>query len=201
MEPTKVQRLAQILRVLVLAVFVCNLICLPLVPGLAALLADGGPAMLRAALVAALGLPGYEGTGFSSLPLFFLNCLWAVWAVVRTGQTAAALLTVFFWLCGGCTAVILWQAKKVLDTILEGSPFQLCNARALQRAAVCCWVISAAALVRLLLWLWAEGSAAPLFTYNTLFIPAFFMGGLLFLVMSALFRQAAELKEDQDLTI
>lgn len=40
-----------------------------------------------------------------------------------------------------------------------------------------------------------------LFTYNTLFIPAFFMGGLLFLVMSALFQQAAELKEDQDLTI
>ena len=27
------------------------------------------------------------------------------------------------------------------------------------------------------------------------------MGGLLFLVMSALFRQAAELQEDQDLTI
>ena len=42
---------------------------------------------------------------------------------------------------------------------------------------------------------------APLFTYNALAIPAFFMGGLLFLVMSALFRQAAELKEDQDLTI
>ena len=34
-----------------------------------------------------------------------------------------------------------------------------------------------------------------------LFVPAFFMAGLLFLVMSALFRQAAELKEDQDLTI
>ncbi|RKI70554.1 DUF2975 domain-containing protein [bacterium 1xD42-67] len=33
------------------------------------------------------------------------------------------------------------------------------------------------------------------------FVPAFFIRGLLFLVMSALFRQAAELKEDQDLTI
>ena len=40
-----------------------------------------------------------------------------------------------------------------------------------------------------------------IYTYNTLFIPIFLMGGLLFLVMSALFRQAAELKEDQDLTI
>ena len=32
-------------------------------------------------------------------------------------------------------------------------------------------------------------------------IGGFFMAGLLFFVMSALFQQAAELKEDQDLTI
>ena len=37
--------------------------------------------------------------------------------------------------------------------------------------------------------------------YTALFVPAFFMAGLLFLVMSALFRQAAELQEDRDLTI
>jgi len=42
---------------------------------------------------------------------------------------------------------------------------------------------------------------APLITYNAAAVPIFFMGGLLFLVMSALFRQAAELQEDQDLTI
>ena len=33
------------------------------------------------------------------------------------------------------------------------------------------------------------------------FVPGFFMAGLLFLVMSALFRQAAALQEDQNLTI
>ena len=89
----------------------------------------------------------------------------------------------------------------MLDTILQGNPFQNANARALKRAAVCCWVISGLALVRLVLWLWAEGNPAPLFTYTALFVPAFFMAGLLFLVMSALFRQAAGLQEDQDLTI
>ena len=77
----------------------------------------------------------------------------------------------------------------------------MANARSMKRAALCCWVISAASLVRLILWLWAEGNPAPLFTYTALFIPAFFMAGLLFQVMSALFRQAAEMKEDQDLTI
>ena len=201
MEQTAVQRLARVLRVLVLAVFFLNLLVMPLVPGLSALLAEGGPCMVRLALAAALDLPGYEGIGFSSLPLFFLNSLWAVWAVAGRGEVTVALLTVFFWLCGACTALILWQAKTVLDTILAGDPFQLANARALRRAAVCCWIISGAALVRLVLWLWAEGNSDPLFTYTALFVPAFFMGGLLFQVMSALFRQAAELKEDQDLTI
>lgn len=41
----------------------------------------------------------------------------------------------------------------------------------------------------------------PLLSYNALFVPVFFMAGLLCLVMSALFRQAAELKAENDLTI
>ena len=57
------------------------------------------------------------------------------------------------------------------------------------------------ALIRCLWELSQLKNLAPLFTYNALAIPVFFMGGLLFLVMSALFRQAAELQEDQDLTI
>ena len=68
-------------------------------------------------------------------------------------------------------------------------------------AAVCCFLISAAALLRLAWGLAYYQSIGPLLTYNALFVPIFFMAGLLCLVMSALFRQAAELKEDQDLTI
>ena len=44
-------------------------------------------------------------------------------------------------------------------------------------------------------------SLQPLATYNALFVPIFAMFGLLCLVMSALFRQAAELKAENDLTI
>ena len=127
---------------------------------------------------------------------FLSEALWGVWT-----DNILSLVTLFLWLCGICTAVILWQAKKVLDTILAQKPFQMTNARCLHRAAVCCWIIAGAALVRLGLWLWADGTPAPLFTYTALFIPAFFMAGLLFQVMSVLFRQASELKEDQDLTI
>lgn len=194
MEQTSVQKMAKVLRVLVMAVFVLNLLVMPLVPGLVVQLVGEGPGRMFGALKAMFGLLGGEEQ--LSVWQFILTALCWVWT-----DRMLTFVTVFFWLCGVCTAVILWQAKKVLDTLMKGSPFQQSNARALKRAAVCCWVISGASLVRLVVWLWTDGTLAPLFTYTTLFVPAFFMAGLLFLVMSALFGQAAELKEDQDLTI
>lgn len=116
-------------------------------------------------------------------------------------QPYAAVLTAFLVFCGTCTAVLLWQGRRVLDTIIQGNTFVRSNAGNMRRAAICCFLISAAALVRMIWGLWYYASALPLFTYNTLFVPVFLMGGLLCMVMSALFRQAAELKEENDLTI
>ena len=104
-------------------------------------------------------------------------------------------------LCGVCTAVILWQGRRVLDTILRGTPFCGENAGNLKRAAVCCFLISAFALVRVLWGVWFFQSVRPLLTYCGLFVPIFLMSGLLCLVMSALFRQAAQIKAENDLTI
>ena len=90
----------------------------------------------------------------------------------------------------------------MLATILAGNPFQMANAQALRRGGgVLLGAVRngpGAADLRGSGW---SGPSPPLFTYNALFVPTFFMGGLLFQVMSALFRQATELKEDQDLTI
>ena len=194
MEKTAVQRLAAILRTMVLIVFVLNLLCLLFVPGMAVICLDRDTMAdpeWRKALAWALHERG--------LLLVGVVCLGGFRSLLE--HAPVGVLSLFFWVCGTCTALILWQARSVLDTILGGNPFQLKNARALNRAAVCCWIISGVALLRLLWWLWHDHSAAPFFTYNALFIPAFLMAGLLFQVMSALFRQAAELKEDQDLTI
>ena len=194
MEKTAVQRLAAVLRTMVLIVFVLNLICLLFVPGMAVICLDRDTMAdpeWRKALVWTLQERGLLFVG--------VVCLGGFRSLLE--RVPVGVLSLFFWLCGTCTALILWQAKKILDTILAGNPFQFRNAQTLNRAAVCCWVISGAALLRLLWWLWHDHSAAPFFTYNALFIPAFLMAGLLFQVMSALFRQAAELKEDQDLTI
>ena len=194
MEKTAVQRLAAVLRTMVLIVFVLNLLCLLFVPGMAVICLDRDTMAdpeWRKALVWTLQERGLLFVG--------VVCLGGFRSLLE--HAPVGVLSLFFWVCGTCTALILWQARSVLDTILGGNPFQLKNARALNRAAVCCWIISGVALLRLLWWLWHDHSAAPFFTYDALFIPAFLMAGLLFQVMSALFHQAAELKEDQDLTI
>ena len=89
----------------------------------------------------------------------------------------------------------------MLDTILKGATFTLGNAANLKRAAVCCFIISGAALIRTVWGLFYYRSIAPFLTYNFLFVPLFLMAGLVCMVMSALFRQAAEMKAENDLTI
>ena len=184
MERTSVQKLARVLRVMVIMVFICNLIVLPIAPSLVYWYANQWELAYRLEI------------GNSVLNLW-LNGLSRVWK----NSPYTLVLALFLVVCGICTALILWQGKRVLDTILRGEPFSLDNAANLRRAAVCCFVISGMALVRLIWGLADYRNIGPLLSYNALFIPIFLMGGLLFLVMSALFRQAAELKAENDLTI
>ena len=197
MEQTNVQKLAKVLRWLVALAFVCNIIALYFVP----------------AIVLLSPIELFQGFWDRLLILLQIQPLWeddiytpmvfvALFAWQEMWREPTSLPYVgFLLLCGISSAQILYQARRVLDTILAGSPFVGKNAQALKSAAVCCWVISGAALLRMILEIIALKNPAPLITYNAAAVPIFFMGGLLFLVMSALFRQAAELQEDQDLTI
>ena len=196
MEQTSVQRLARVLRVMVMIVFICNIIVLFFVPTLAAMFTENhwdGQTMERL-------LTG-ESVGFW---LSFTIHSWnpVIWMMAAAGENQYWLvLSLFLLSCGVCTAAILWQAKRVLDTILKGDPFAMDNAKSMKRAAIYCFLISGAALARLIWGLAYYQSVAPLLTYNALFVPIFLMAGLLCMVMSALFRQAAELKAENDLTI
>jgi len=196
MEQTSVQKLARVLRVLVIITFICNLIALLFVPSLAMLFsADRWDGQTFQDLLSG------ETFGFW-LEMFAMSWHPFTWMMALTAEDLYwPVLSLFLLSCGVCTAVILWQGKRVLDTILKGEPFTLDNAKSLKRAAVCCFLISAAALGRLIWGFAAYRSIAPLLTYNALFVPIFLMAGLLCMVMSALFRQAAELKAENDLTI
>lgn len=191
MKKTNVQKLARILKVLVSITFVCNLLILPIVPGMVGMGSEYG--LWGAA-------EEFKMFGPQFGPLIFLAVCWQYFFRVWRSQYTAV-LTLFLLICGACTAIILWQARRVLGTILAGNPFQVENGKSMKRAAVCCFLISGAALVRVVWRLMYFASPVSLFSYNTLFVPLFAMGGLLCMVMSALFRQAAELKEENDLTI
>lgn len=187
-EMTSVQKLARVLKILVTITFVCNLIALLLVPFISEQRSN------YTEIDVIVGLFQYDFDG--GLAVFFDSPWYQVWQKPYT-----AMLTVFLWACGICTAVILWQARRVLDTVLKGETFTMGNSANMKRAGICCLIISTAALVRLIWGLIYYGDLRPLVTYNALFVPVFFMGFLLCTVMSALFRQAAELKEENDLTI
>jgi hypothetical protein len=201
MESAGVRKLARALRVMVIVMFACNLIALLFVPFFVSLKS----ANISLASVGSDLLYGgdfffdYVSPGGWWLVLYgflFFTSFAEVWA-----ESYTAVLTVFLWACGVCTAVILWQAKRVLDGILKGETFTFANAANMRRAAVCCFVISGAALVRTVWSLVYSRSVLPLLSYNFLFVPVFLMAGLVCMVLSALFRQAAELKSENDLTI
>ena len=197
MEQTKVQKLAKMLRVLVRIAFVCNLIALFFVPAIVLL---SPLELFQFAVDRLLNLLRIVPLGEDDIYIPTLMLVLSCWQMMWLEPTSLPYVG-FLLLCGVCSAQMLYQARRVLDTILAGTPFVLKNALALKRAAACCWVIAGAALLRMILELIALKNPAPLITYNAAAIPIFLMGGLLFLVMSALFRQAAELQEDQDLTI
>lgn len=183
MKKTGVQRLANVLKILVTIVFFCNLTSLFLVP----------------LLVYASGCSVPPG----GITAFEILALWPM-VITTMPQWMSAqdiVLTSFLLFFSGCAAVILWQGRRVLDTILAGDTFTFGNAANMKRAAVCCFLISAGALIRTVWGALTSIGLLWLFAYNALSCPVFLMAGLLCLVMSALFRQAAELKAENDLTI
>lgn len=188
------QKIAEGLDLLILIAFICNIVILYLVPVAVISTSNSFPEGLWDYLNSLL-FPGKDDIVLAGIAASFIAWAW-FW------QDAHDLvLTLFLLVCGSCTAVILWQGRQVLRTVLRGTPFSLENALSLHRAALCAFLISAAALIRVGVNVFLYRSLLPLASYNTLFVPFFAMFGLLCLVMSALFRQAAELKAESDLTI
>ena len=182
MEKMTVKKLSAVLRVLVLILFACNILALLAVPGMTLLI-------------------GAEPPDAKSLFLLLMRAWMPAYWVWMEATAYHLVLGLFLLVCGVCTAVILWQAKRVLDSVQKAEPFSFENAANMRRAAVCCFVITGSAFVRLVIrMVMGEGFSAIL-SYNALFVPVFLVAGLVCMVMSALFRQAAELKAENDLTI
>ena len=134
MERTRVQKLAYALKILVTITFVCNLVALIMVPGLVHI-------GLQQGLAAWLDYDIDD-----TLHMLFLGG-WSPWGF---NGPYADVLSGFLLFCGACMAVILWQGRRVLNTILKATPFCTENRVTLRRAGICCFLISTAALVRVI---------------------------------------------------
>lgn len=198
MNKISVQKLTRVVRVLIIALFVINILALLLLPGLFYFAYDHQAGQLQ-------GVP--EGIrDFIALWNYewddaLANLVQAPWWIISRASAKVVSLMLFLWACGICSAVLLWQAKRVVDTIIAENTFSFVNAANMMRACFCCFGISAAALIRLIWSMVYYHSAMPIFSYNTLFIAVFAVAGLICIVLSAVFRQAAEMKAENDLTI
>lgn len=109
-----------------------------------------------------------------------------------------------FYPCGCASALIIWSVRGILNNLVKNKPFSPDNSVHMLKMSFSCFAISALALTRGIIWLCWYGLGRDFWifkTYNTFFIPSFFLAGLFCLVFSGLFRQAADLKEDNDLVI
>ena len=191
MKRTKTERLADLLTVLS---------CLMLVGDMALILASPALVYFRLGDPAAMSFAQLRATfaydfddGLGNLLRILLREAWE--------QPATLALTLFLLLCGLGAAYVLIQGIRVIAAVADGEPFSLQNAASFRRAAAGCFFIALAAMVRTVWNIWQLGSPEPLMTYSALLIPSFLMGGFLCLLLSALFRQAAEMKAENDLTI
>jgi len=182
MKPAGVQRLAKVLRVMALVLIVCDIIALFFVPAMVVQSRTGTEEAMRF----------FYGEHLPHEYDFSLSMILAAWfAVAVWADQGWSVLTVFLWSCGICGGYILWQGRLLLDSILKETPFSMGNVFCFKRAAVCSFIISGAALLRTVWGFFYYQSAAPLLTCSALFVPVFLMAGLMCMVMSALFRQAA----------
>lgn len=180
-------RLARPLRMLVMAALVCDILAIIYLPVLLT---------LRSARLWALAGGDDVWSALGSLVLAGPT-LW----IFVAANARSLVLAVAVALCGVCAAVLLVYARRILVAIERQQPFCRENAKALGMASWACFGVSLIALVRLGLEVVVWGELAALATYNALAVPVFFLGGLLFRVMAALFHQAVRMKEEQELTI
>lgn len=188
------RKTARILNILALLVLICNCILLYLIP--VSVMSEGS-GLLDGVwnYLSGIFFPGEDDIVAAGIFGSLLAWFW-VWQDVQY-----LIPTLFLIVSGVCTAVILQQGRRVLQTILHSEPFSAENALHLRRAALCCFVIAAAALIRTVSGVLRYQSFRPLTNYNALFVAIFTLAGLLLLIMAALFRQAAEMKAENDLII
>lgn len=101
-------------------------------------------------------------------------------------------LLIFLYFTGVFCLWIVYEMNRIFHTISRANPFQMDNVKSLNRIGLACFVICGAYIVKI-------------FCYNSfltiIIMMIFLIAGLFSIVLAELFRQAAQYKEENDLTI
>lgn len=99
---------------------------------------------------------------------------------------------IIFMIAGVFALVILWELRRMFQSVIKEDPFVMENVTSLKRMGICAFFISALMAVRLFFII----TPAAL-----VLVAVFLIAGLFSLVLSMVFDQAVTFKQENDLTI
>ncbi len=150
-----------------------------------------------------LGEKGLSGLVKRILDLVFLGGLgifvtlpyalkWYMNAIYRTSSENYYFLLGFLYITGIVCLGLVQELRKIFKTLNRRNPFMLDNVKSLNRIGGSCFIIAAAYIVKI-------------FFYNSVLTAiitmVFIIAGLFAVVLAEVFRQAVEVKAENDLTI
>ncbi len=149
-----------------------------------------GEKSLSAAVRRMLDLILLGGAGvFLSLPV---SVRWYFDKVLGPSRENYYFLLVLMYITGFLALCVVYEMRKIFKTLNKKSPFVIDNVKSLNRIAYACFVISAAYIVKILFFS----------SFLTVVISmVFIIAGLFSMVLAGVFRQAVEVKEENDMTI
>lgn len=150
-----------------------------------------------------LGKKGLSGVVKCFLDLVFIGgaCIfitlpitlrWYFDIINRIGNENYNFLLGFLYVTGFLCLIILHEMRKIFKNLNLKNPFIMSNVKSLQRMSISSFIISAAYIVKI-------------FLYNSfltiIIAMVFIIAGLFSIILAEVFRQAVEVKEENDLTI
>ncbi len=127
--------------------------------------------------------------------------------ILDTGQINLSLtITYTLFVVGGMASfAILYYLRKIVYTLINVTPFVSDNVRSLQRISLCCFVITTTYIINF--FCNRQYIDFKIITYDFTGIHTdfeafiFFFAGCFLLILSEVFKQAVQVKEENDLTI
>lgn len=127
--------------------------------------------------------------------------------ILDTGHLDLSLtITYTLFVVGGIASLaILYYLRKIVCTLIKVTPFVSDNVRSMERISICCFIITSNYIINF--FCNRQYTDFDIITYDYTGIHTdfeaviFFFAGCFILILSKVFQQAVQVKEENDLTI